>query len=264
MKKNASWLNWMLPAATGLIFFGLWYAVKFIAHASDWLLPTPGQIVEAAWMERLRLWAAVQTTAVGALGGFIVATFFGVGAALLLSLSLPLRRSLYPWLMALQMTPVIVLTPIIQLWIGPGTPGIVTVTFLISFFPIVANTVQGLISVDANLVALFRICNASRVQELFLLRVPAALPNFLTGLRIAATLAPVGAIFGEFMVGNSSGGNGGLGFLVYSYNTQIKIPALFATAVTSCALGFVFVAAVSWLNWSALHKWHDSFERNDR
>src|SRR5260221_665315 len=81
-----------------------------------------------------------------------------------------------------------VLTPIIQLWIGPGTPGIITVTWLISFFPIVANTTQGLLSADMNHVALFRMCNASRWQEIFLLRVPAALPYFLTGLRIAAAL----------------------------------------------------------------------------
>ena len=89
------------------------------------------------------------------------------------------------------------------------------------------------------------------------------MPYFLTGLRIAAALAPVGAIFGEYMVGNAAGGTGGLGFLVYSYNTQIKIPALFATGLTSCLLGFIFVAAVSLLNWAVLHKWHDSFERED-
>jgi len=263
MKKPSPLLSWTLPVVSGVIFFGIWYAVKLGANASDWLLPTPGQIFQAAWVERMRLFAAARTTAVGAVGGFVLATILGVSAALLLSLSRALRGSLYPWLLALQMTPVIVLTPIIQLWIGSGTPGIVTVTCLISFFPIVANTVQGLISADMNHVALFRMCNASRTQELFLLRVPAALPNFLTGLRIAATLAPVGAIFGEYMVGNSSGGSGGLGFLVYSYNTQIKIPALFATALTSCALGFIFVAAVTGLNWLALHKWHDSFERND-
>jgi len=263
MKKRVSWSGWLLPVASGVVFFGLWYAVKRAAHASDWLLPTPGQILQAAWTEKARLLAAARTTAVGAVGGFVLATVLGVGAALLLSLSRALQRSLYPWLLALQMTPVIVLTPIIQLWIGSGTPGIVTVTCLISFFPIVANTVQGLISADMNHVALFRMCNATRAQELFFLRVPAALPNFLTGLRIAATLAPVGAIFGEYMVGNSSGGSGGLGFLVYSYNTQIKIPALFATALTSCALGFVFVAAVAGLNWLALHQWHDSFERSD-
>jgi len=113
-------------------------------------------------------------------------------------------------------------------------------------------------------VDLFRMYGASRLQELRLLRLPAALPYFLAGLRIGATLAPIGAIFGEYLVGNAAGGTGGLGFLVYSYNVQIKIPALFATALIGCLLGLVFVAAVEWLNWSLLHRWHDSFERADR
>jgi len=263
MKKTAPFLLWIMPVLSGLVFFVLWYLAKAALHASDWLLPTPVQILQAAWLERARLFSAAVSTAGGALGGFVLATTMGFASALVLALSRKLHAGLYPWLLVLQMTPVIVLTPIIQLWIGPGLPGIITVTWLISFFPIVANTTQGLLSADMNHVALFRMCNASRWQEIFLLRVPAALPYFLTGLRIAAALAPIGAIFGEYMVGNASGGSGGLGFLVYSYNTQIKIPALFATALTSCLLGFIFVAAVAWLNWAVLHHWHDSFERND-
>ncbi len=229
----------------------------------SWILPTPWEIMQAAWIERIRLFDAVGHTALGALGGFLLAAVIGFSTSLMLGASGLLRASLYPWLLVLQMTPVIVLTPIIMLWAGPGMPGIITITWLISFFPIVANMTQGLLSTDMNHVALFRMCNASRIQEMWLLRVPSAMPYYLAGLRIAATLAPIGAIFGEYMVGNSSGGSGGLGFLVYSYNTQIKIPALFATALTSCLLGFVFVAAVSWLNWALLHKWHDSFERAD-
>jgi NitT/TauT family transport system permease protein len=263
MKKPSPLLLWVLPVVSGLAFFLIWYGVKALFQASDWLLPTPAQIFAAAWSERERLWPAAVSTAAGALSGFVLAATLGSGFGLLLALSRRLKASLYPWLLVLQMTPVIVLTPIIQLWIGAGMPGIVTITLIVSIFPIVVNVTQGLLSADLNHVALFRMYNASRWQELFLLRVPTALPYFLTGLRIAAALAPVGAIFGEYMVGNASGGSGGLGFLVYSYNTQIKIPALFATALTSCLLGFVFVAAVSLLNWAVLHKWHDSFEEED-
>ena len=263
MKKLPRVLYWLMPVFSGLLFVGLWYGVKAALHASDWLLPTPVQILQAAWQEKARLFPAASSTALNAIGGFVLATAMGFVSALLLAVSKKLHAGLYPWLLVLQMTPIIVLTPIIQLWIGPGTPGIITVTWLISFFPIVASTTQGLLSADINHVGLFRMCNATRWQEIFLLRVPTALPHFLTGLRIAAALAPIGAIFGEYMVGNSSGGAGGLGFLVYSYNTQIKIPALFATALTSCLLGFIFVAAVSLLNWAVLHKWHDSFERAD-
>ncbi len=263
MKRDPFWMTWLLPAACGALFIGLWYAVRAASGLGSWILPTPHEILAAAWHERARLIAGVGSTALGALAGFGLAAAVGLVLALLLGLSRSLRAGLYTWLLALQMTPVIVLTPIIVLWAGPGMPGIVTITWLISFFPILANTTQGLLSADLNHVALFRMCNATRGQELLLLRLPAAMPYYLAGLRIAATLAPIGAIFGEYMVGNSSGGTGGLGFLVYSYNTQIKIPALFATALTSCLLGFAFVAAVSWLNWAVLHKWHDSFERND-
>lgn len=263
MKRRPSLMLWLLPVAGGAAFFGLWYAVKAATGLQSWILPTPHEILLAAWHEKARLVSAVGTTALGALAGFALAATTGFGCALLLGISQPLRAGLYPWLLALQMTPVIVLTPIIVLWAGPGMPGIVTITWLISFFPIVANTTQGLLSADRNHVALFRMCNASRWQELVHLRVPTAMPFCLAGLRIAATLAPIGAIFGEYMVGNSAGGTGGLGFLVYSYNTQIRIPALFATALTSCLLGFVFVAAVSWLNWAVLHKWHDSFDQPD-
>jgi NitT/TauT family transport system permease protein len=263
MKKSYSVLTWLLPAVSGLIFIGLWYGVRVVSGLQSWILPTPGEIMAAAVHEHTRLLAAAGHTALGALGGFLLAAILGFFTSLLLGLSKSLRASLYPWLLMLQMTPVIVLTPIIMLWAGPGMPGIITITWLISYFPIVANLTQGLLSTDMNHVALFRMCNANRWQEVLLLRVPAALPYYLAGLRIAATLAPIGAIFGEYMVGNASGGTGGLGFLVYSYNTQIKIPALFATALTSCLLGFVFVAAVAWLNWALLHKWHDSFERAD-
>lgn len=263
MKKSSPLLIWLLPVVSGLVFAALWLLAKRLSGASDWLVPTPWQILEAAWRERERLLPAMLNTAWGALGGFTLATLTAVAMAIVLALSRRLHAALYPWLLVLQMTPVIVLAPIIQLWIGVGQPGIVTVTWLISFFPIVANTTQGLLSADMNHVALFRMCNASRWQELWLLRAPTAMPHFLTGLKIAASLAPVGAIFGEYMVGNASGGSGGLGFLVYSYNTQIKVPALFATALTSCLLGFVFVAAVSLLSWKLLHHWHESYERSD-
>jgi NitT/TauT family transport system permease protein len=263
MKRQPFLFTWILPVISGLVFVALWYGIRAASGLQSWILPTPLEIIAAAWLERNRLVGAVGHTALGALGGFTLAAVIGFVTSVLLGMSRALRASLYPWLLVLQMTPVIVLTPIIMLWAGPGMPGIITITWLISYFPIVANMTQGLVSTDRNQVALFRMYNASRLQELRRLRVPAAMPYYLTGLRIAATLAPIGAIFGEYMVGNSSGGTGGLGFLVYSYNTQIKIPALFATALTSCLLGFVFVAAVAWLNWAVLNKWHDSFERND-
>jgi NitT/TauT family transport system permease protein len=165
--------------------------------------------------------------------------------------------------MILQMTPIIVIAPILVLWVGAGLASVVIITFLICFFPLVVNTTQGLISTDRNLVELFRMYRAGKIQEVLLLRVPAALPYFFTGLRIAAVLAPIGALVGDYTAGSSAGDGGGLGFQTIIYSSQAKYPALFATAGVTCALGFVFAAAVNSLSWFALHKWHDSYHRAD-
>jgi NitT/TauT family transport system permease protein len=166
--------------------------------------------------------------------------------------------------MALQMTPIIVVTPILLIWFGSGLVSTILITFLVSFFPLVVNTTQGLISTDEHLVELFRMSKASHWQEILLLRVPAALPYFFTGLRISAILAPIGAVAGDFFAGNSNGGVGGLGFRTVIYSAQLKTPALFATAGVCCLLGFVLVSAVYWLGWLCLHRWHDAYARNDR
>jgi NitT/TauT family transport system permease protein len=165
--------------------------------------------------------------------------------------------------MILQMTPIIIFAPILILWVGPGLKSVVVITFLICFFPLVVNTTQGLISTDRNLVELFQMYRASKWQQIKLLRIPAALPYFFTGLRIAAVLAPIGALVGDYTAGSSAGNGGGLGFQAIIYSSQAKYPALFATAAVTCALGFIFVAGVLALSWLALHKWHDSYQRSD-
>ena len=165
--------------------------------------------------------------------------------------------------MILQMTPVIVVAPILVLWVGAGIKSVVVITFLICFFPLVVNTTQGLVSTDRNLVELFRMWRATPLQQIFLLRAPAALPYFFTGLRIAATLAPIGALVGDYTAGSSAGDGGGLGFAALVFSSRAQYPALFATAVVTCILGFLFVLIVLILARLTLHHWHDSFDRMD-
>ena len=257
-------LHFLLPAATGALFIVIWYAIRFsMAEEMQFLLPTPGEILAAFRDNGDSLARAALNTTEGALLGFLCAIVVSAGLALTLSLSSLVRVSLYPYLMMLQMTPVIIFAPILVLWVGPGLKSVVVITFLICFFPLVVNTTQGLISTDRNLVELFRMYRARRLQEILLLRVPAALPYFFTGLRIAATLAPIGALVGDYTAGSSAGDGGGLGFQAIIYSSQAKYPALFATAAVTCVLGFVFVAVVVSLSWLALHQWHDSYERAD-
>src|SRR4051812_11296218 len=255
----------IFPALTGAVVIALWYA----RHATlpedmRFLLPTPGDIVTAFQANRDVMVRAALNTTKGALLGFGFAIVGSSVTALVLSLSAWVRASLYPYLMILQMTPIIVIAPILVLWVGAGLKSVSIITFLISFFPLVVNTTQGLLSTDRNLVELFRMQRASPWQEIFLLRVPAALPYFFTGLRIAAVLAPIGAIVGDYTAGSSAGDGGGLGFQVIIFSSQARFAALFATAAIGCALGFVFTAAVVALSWFSLHRWHDSYERADK
>lgn len=254
----------LLPALTGALFVAAWYAIHvLLSEDTRFLLPTPGAILEAFRQHAPALATASINTTKGALLGFALAIIVSLVSALLLSLSPLLRVSLYPFLMILQMTPVIVIAPILVLWVGAGLNSVVVITFLICFFPLVVNTTQGLISTDRNLVELFNSYRASRVQQLLHLRLPAALPYFFTGLRIAATLAPIGALVGDYTAGSSAGDGGGLGFQALIYSSRAQYPALFATAVVTCILGFLFVAIVVALSHLTLRHWHDSIDRRD-
>lgn len=243
----------------------VWYGVHlYLEEDMRFLLPTPGAIVDALVEHRASLARAAWNTSQGALLGFGLAIVVSFLFAILLSQSSLVRASIYPYLMALQMTPLPVLAPICVIWVGAGLKSVSLLTFVIAFFPLVVNTTQGLISTDRNHLELFRLYRASWAQQLFLLRLPAALPYFFTGLRIAATLAPIGAVVADMNVGSSAGDGGGLGFQATIYAAQAKYPALFATAGVTCVLGFVLNTLVLTLAWFALRHWHDSYEHSDK
>ena len=257
-------LDRLLPVLSGVSLIGAWYLVRLTLDSEQkFLLPAPHEVLLAFRDNGAAIWQAARNSALGAVLGFSFAVALSFLFALMLSLSPRVRTSFYPYLMVLQMTPIVVLAPILILWVGPGIKSVVIITFLICFFPMVVNTTQGLISTDRNLVDFFQMCKATKREEIMLLRVPAALPYFFTGLRIAGTLAPIGAIVGDFYAGNSAGGGGGLGFLTIIYSSQFKMAALFATAAASCAMGFVFVGAVVTTSWWSLHRWHDSYSKTD-
>jgi NitT/TauT family transport system permease protein len=256
MRRAAAWL---FPLGTGVLLLALWYGAKRCWQIPSFVLPSPDEILAAAWQERRTLLASVLVTGRGALLGFLAAVGVGFLLSLLMAFSLRLKQSFYPYILVLQMTPVIILAPIFVLWLGQGLPAIVMVTFMICFFPVVANTTMGFLSADRGWAELFTVCRATRWQEIRYLRIPAAMPYFLTGMKIAGTLAPIGAITGDFLAGTQENGVGGIGFMTIAYFSQLKIPALFATGMIACLLGFLFVGGVSLLHWLLLRRWHDSF-----
>ncbi len=259
MSKQLEKFLWQaLPMIGGILILIAWVSVKAGANLQDYLLPLPTQILDAMWNERDTLLRASQQTFIAAILGFVIAVTLAYVMSLVLASSQVIWKMWYPWVIIFKMVPVIILAPIFVLWMGNGLVSIIAVTFMISFFPVVANTTMGLHSTDRNLLDLFRMLRASKGQEMYFLRIPFSMPYFLTGLKIAGVLAPIGAITGDMLVGSSAGGQAGLGFLVQVYNGQLKSAELFATASIACLLGLVFVSAVNFLHWFFLHNWHES------
>jgi len=254
------YLRWYLPILMGVLILLAWVGVKEAFGIRNFVLPGPLKIAHAAIKEHQVLLRAGLVTMEGASLGFVMAAVIGFLLSVVMALSASFRMSLYPYILILQMMPVVIFAPVIVIWLGPGLPAISFITFLICFFPIVANTTQGLISVDKNMVDLFRMINASRYQEVVLLRVPHAMPYFLTGLRIAGSIAMIGGTTGDLFASSSSGG---LGYIVLVYNGELKVPELWAAGFTACLCGFVFVTVVLGLNWLILRNWHDSIVKSD-
>jgi NitT/TauT family transport system permease protein len=246
-----------LPALTGALLIGLWYGIKAYWQIHDFILPAPHAVAGAFVGEGRTLLRATGVTLAGAAAGFAGAVSLGFAIALAMAASRLLRRGLYPFVIFMQMAPILATAAIVVILFGVGLRSVALIAFLIGFFPVVASTLQGLMSVPEGQRELFRLYGASPLQELLLLRVPYSLPWFFTGAKIAATLAVIGSVTGEIFAGSSSGA-GGLGFMIMIYKSELKIAAIYAATLVCCGLGFLFVAVVLHFRQLALRHWHES------
>ena len=243
------------------VFLGLlilWQLILWIFRVPPYMLPSPWAVAKAVGHRFPSLLTSTTITAEESLGGLIASIVTGVIVALFFAQSRWVRKMFYPYTILLQTVPIIAIAPLILNWVGPGAPAVTLIAFIISLAPIIANTTQGLISVDENLVHLFLMHNATPAQKLFKLRLPHAVPSLFVGIRIASGIAVIGAITGELYAGSSQVGVGGLGYsILYAYS-QLQTDYLFALVVAAIVLGFVFLFSVMFLEWLFLHKWHES------
>jgi NitT/TauT family transport system permease protein len=191
-------------------------------------------------------------TSASAVLGLMLSFTIGTLLAVLLSVSVFLRRAIYPYAIFFQTVPIIAIAPLLVIWFGFGQPTVIASAFIVSIFPVIASTLLGLQSTDPAFDDLFRLYSASRLDHLLKLRIPFALPHVFSGLRIASGLAVIGAIVGEFI------GGGGLGAVVDAARTQQRVDKVFAAVLISSALGLLLVALVNFLSWLALRRWHAS------
>jgi NitT/TauT family transport system permease protein len=241
-----------------LCLLGLWQAIVSLNHIPAYILPGPLPVSQALLTRFPSLINSLIITTEEAAGGLMASILVGVAAAMVFAQWRWLRQLLYPYTILLQTVPIVAIAPLIINWVGAGVFSVMIVTFIICLAPIIANTTQGLISVDENLLNLFLMYDASPGQVLFKLRLPNALPNLFTGIRISAGISVIGGITGELFAGSTRVGEGGLGYAIIYANNQMETSYLFALVLAATALGFSFFFIVMFLEWLALHNWHES------
>lgn len=205
----------------------------------DYLFPAPSAIAAAIWDNRTELIQQSLRTLLSSLTGLLISAFAGISGALLLSSSKILERALYPYAAFFQTVPLIAIAPILVIWFGFGWPTVVAASVIASIFPVIANTVSGMWSTPQPLLDLFRLYGASRWRILLQLKLPHAVPQILTGLRIASGLAMIGAIVGEFIAG------GGLGGTIDSAKMQQRLDIVFAAVLIASFLGLFLIFLVN-------------------
>jgi len=243
------------------VFFALvalWQIILWVFHVPPFMLPSPWAVTQAVGRRFPSLLNSLAITAEESAGGLAASVIIGTLMALVFAQSRWVRKMLYPYTLLLQTVPIIAIAPLILMWVGAGMGAVTLIAFIISLAPIIANTTQGLISVDENLVNLFVMHNASRGQLLFKLRLPHAVPSLFVGIRIASGIAVIGAITGELYAGSSRVGEGGLGYSILYASSQLQTDYLFALVFAATVLGFSFFFIVMFLEWYFLHRWHES------
>ncbi|MDA1013440.1 MAG: ABC transporter permease [Planctomycetota bacterium] len=232
------------PVGTFLALLVVWEAVVRVTGIQRFVLPSPLQILEAAWKQRAALVDATCITAMEALSALTASVIVGSAVACVFSQSKPVRASLFPYAIFLQTVPIVAIAPLIVIWFNAGFHSVVLVSFIISVFPIISNMTAGLMAVDQGLIDLFQLNRASRWQVLWKLRLPNSVPHLVTGVKTSSGAAVIGAIVGEFFAGQSLG-DSGLGYHIQSAVPLLQTDLLFATVFASTFLGVTIFGSVS-------------------
>jgi ABC-type nitrate/sulfonate/bicarbonate transport system permease component len=228
------------PIAFALAVLGLWQLYASVAGIRESSLPKPTQVAEALWTSRELLadnaWVTIQEI----LAGYGVAVLVGVSLAILIRTSKVVERAVYPWLVVSQMIPIVAIAPIVVIWTGFDIRPKVIVIALVSFFPIAVNTIDGLKAADPSLLNLLRTFRAGPWQRFRMAQLPAALPFVFSGLKVAAALSVIGAVFAEWV-----GAGEGLGHLILVLNNQTATTEMFAVIVVLAVIGIALFTLVS-------------------
>jgi NitT/TauT family transport system permease protein len=245
-----------LPLVVFACVLAAWEAVVQIGDIPAYLLPGPILIARTLIADGPLLLSSLWVTMITAFQGFLLAAAWGILLAIVFNLSRLVEYSLYPYAVILQVTPIVAIAPLLLIYL-PQHLAVLTCAWIVAFFPVLANTTLGLNSVDHNLLALFQLYKASRWQILWELKLPAALPQMLAGLRIAGGLSLIGAVVAEIAAG-SAGAGSGLAYRIAESGYRLNIPRMFAALVLLSVAGIAIFFVLSALSHLALRRWHES------
>ena len=245
------------PIVLGVLMLALWEGIVRAASIPPYILPGPILVAKTLVADWGTLAPSLLVTVRITLEALAAAVAIGGLFAILFSLSRWIELSLFPYAIILQVTPIVAIAPLIIVWANNVELSLLICAWLVAFFPILSNTILGLRSVDPNLLDLFQLYGAGRWRTLLYLRLPAALPYFLGGLRISGGLALIGAVVAEFVAG-TGGSASGLAWRILESGNQLKIPRMFAALVLISAIGIVIYLLLTWLSHLLLRRWHES------
>lgn len=238
--------RFVAPLVAVVALLAAWQLAVTLGGISAFILPSPARVAVAFWADRESLLVSSLITARSTLAGFLLAAVVGILLGSVLSVSRRIERGVYPLTLLFQMVPLVAIAPVLVIWLGNGAPAVIASSAIVSLFPVVANTLAGLRSADPHLEELFDLYGATAWQRWTRLRVPSAIPSVLTGLRIAAGLATIGAVVGEFVAGFASDA-APLGMVITASQREFRTDRVFAAVALASLVGFLLFGAVSLL-----------------
>ncbi|MFH1518898.1 MAG: ABC transporter permease [Pseudomonadota bacterium] len=254
LERTGRWLLPLVIMAAAIIF---WDRICVWNGIPQYILPRPGVVLNTLIEDSGLLFSSLLVTLRITLLSLALAVFGGVGLSVLFTQSRWIEMSLFPFAIVLQVTPIVAIFPLINIYVDDQTTKLLLCAWIVAFFPILSNTTLGLNSVDRNLIDYFRLNGASRWQTLWHLRLPAAMPYFLGGLKIAGGLALIGAVVAEFVAG-TAGQSSGLASRIIEAGYRLNAPRLFAALILISLTGILIFLTLSWISHLVLHRWHES------
>lgn len=250
-------VRWGIPIVVFLSAIVVWQIVVEVYDIAHYILPSPLLVAQTLVSEWNPLFAALLNTLKITFGAIGIATAGGLLLAVLFAQSRWVELSFFPFAVILQVTPIIAVAPLIFIYVDSVTAGLLICAWIVAFFPILSNSTLGLNSIDLNLQSLFHLYGANQWQTMIYLRIPTALPYFLSGLRIAGGLSLIGAIVAEFVAG-SAGSGSGLAFEILESSYRLNMPRMFAALVLISLTGVLIYLSLYLLTHLLLRKWHES------